>query len=105
MRSPDGSHRCIRHIIQKFDTWFKEHVASFKTSSYNSKFAQHLLDNGYAIGHIEDIMAVWHITNTGPSLNTLEKYCNYKEIKQETQIIDKQTVNDIFNVIVQYVLS
>jgi hypothetical protein len=88
--------------VRSFDTQFKEHVSSFRTSSNNSKFAQHLLDNGYGIGPMEDIMEVWHIINTCLCLNTLEKYCNYRETKKETQIYDKQTVNDICNALVQY---
>lgn len=47
-------------------------------------------------------MEVRHIINTCLCLNTLEKYYNYTEMTQETQIYDKQTVKDIFNVLVQY---
>ena len=58
MTSLDGSHRRIRETSQKFDTRFKEQVASFRTSSYNLKFVQHLLENGYATDPMEDIMEV-----------------------------------------------
>jgi len=41
-------------------------------------FAQHLLDEGHAIGNMGDIMKVIHITGKGRMLNTLESFHVYK---------------------------
>ena len=58
-------------------------MRDFKYSNRKSKFAQHLLDEGHAIGNMEDIMTVIHITGKGRMLNTLESFHIYIETKAE----------------------
>ena len=67
-------------------------------------FAQHLLDEGHAIGNMDDIMKVIHITGKGRMLNTLESFNIYKETKAGNQINDRLTTkeNKIFEAILQH---
>ena len=43
----------------------QEHLRDFKYGNGKSKFAQHLLENGHAIGPMEDVMNTIHLTNKG----------------------------------------
>jgi len=81
-----------------FKTRFKEQMRDFKYNNRKSKFAQHLLDNGHAIGNMKEIMKIIHVTRKGRMLNTLESFHIYKETKAENQINDKLTAkgNEIF---------
>ena len=45
-----------------FKVRFQEHLRDFKYNNNRSKFAQHLIENKHAIGKMEDIMEVNHIT-------------------------------------------
>ena len=84
-------------------TRFKEHMRDFKYNNRRSTFAQHLLENGHAIGKMEQIMII-HIARKGRMLNTLESFHIYKETKAENQINDKLTAkrNEIFETIIQH---
>jgi len=86
-----------------FRVRFQEHVQDFKYNNNRSKFAQHLIDNKLAIGKMEDIMEVVHMTKKCKKLNKLESFHIYKETKVSNQINDKLTVreNEIFEIIVQ----
>ena len=77
-----------------FNTRFQEHLRDFKYRNGKSSFAQHLLENGHAIGPIEDIMDTINFTNKGWLI---------RETKLNNQINDKLTVkpNIIFETIVQ----
>ena len=88
---------------RSFRTHFQEHLRAFKHGNGKSSFAQHLLENGHAIGPIEDIMSTIYITNKGRLMDTLEKYYIFREAKIDNQINDKLTVrpNVIFETIVQ----
>jgi hypothetical protein len=44
-----------------FKTRFKEHMRDFKYNNRRSTVAQHLLENGHAIGKMEEIMKIIHI--------------------------------------------
>jgi hypothetical protein len=81
----------------------KDHRSRFKTRSNNSKFDQHLLDNGQVIGPMEDTVEVVHIADKGPQLKTLAKYYIYKESKKGTKISDKYIVNDISDTLARYI--
>ena len=85
-----------------FKVRFQEHVWDFKYNN-RSKFAQHLIDNKHAIGKMEDIMEVVHVTKKGKMMDTLEGFHTYKETKAGNQINDRLTVrkNAIFETIVQ----
>ena len=89
---------------RSFKTRFKENVRDFKYNNKKSKFAQHLLDEGHAIGKMDDIMKVIHITGKGRMLNTLESFHIYKEKMAGTQINDKLTTKDnkLFEAILQH---
>jgi hypothetical protein len=65
-------------------------------------FAQHLLENGHAIGPMEEIMDTVHFTNKGRLMNTLEKFYIFHETKLNSPINDKLEVksNIIFDTIV-----
>jgi len=73
---------------------FREHVRDFKYNNNRSKFTQHLIDNKHAIGKMEDIMEVVHMTKKGKKLNTLESFHIYKETKASNQINDKLMVRE-----------
>jgi len=87
-----------------FKTRFQEHMRDFKYNNRRSTFAQHLLEKGHAIGKIEEIMKIIHVTRKGRMLNTLESFHIYKENKAENQINDKLTAkrNEIFETISQH---
>jgi len=79
-------------------------MRDFKHNNRKSKFTQHLLDNGHAIGDMHDIMKIIHVTKKGRMLNTLESFHIYKETKAENQINDKLTTreNAIFEAILKH---
>jgi len=68
----------------------------------STKFAQHLIDNKHAIGRMEDIMEIVHITQKGKMMDTLESFHIYKETKAGNQINDRMTVkeNTIFETVI-----
>ena len=82
---------------------FQEQLRDFKNNSDRSKFTQHLIDNKPAIGKMEDVMEVVHITKKGKMMDTLEGFHIYKETKAGNQINDRLTVreNAIFETIIQ----
>jgi len=86
---------------RQFRVRFQEHVQDFKYNN-RSKFAQQLIDNKHAIGNMEVIMEVVHMTK-GKKLDTLESLHIYKQTKAGNQINDKLMVreNEIFKTIVQ----
>jgi hypothetical protein len=61
--------------------------------------AQHVIEEGHALGPINDIMDTLHVANKGRMLDTLERFYIYKETQLWTQINDKLAVqsNPIFN--------
>jgi len=75
-----------------FKVRFQEHLRDFKYGNNKSKFAQHLLENRRAIGPMDNIMDIIHITNKGKMMDTLERFYIYKETKSNKQINDKLTV-------------
>ena len=65
------------------------------------KFAQHLMQSGHAVGPMEDILDVVHITNKGKMMDTLERFYFFKETKNIKQINDNLTLktNVIFETV------
>jgi len=57
-----------------FKIRFQEHMRDFKYNNKRSKFAQHLLEKGHAIGKMEEIMKITHVTRKGRMMNTLESF-------------------------------
>ena len=85
-----------------FKVTFQEHVWDFKYNNNRSKFAQNLIDNKHAIGKMEDIMEVVHVTKKGKMMDILEGFHIYKETKASNQINDRLTdrENAIFETII-----
>jgi len=85
-----------------FKVRFQDNLRDFKYGNNKSKFAQHLLENRHAIGPMENIMDIIHITNKGKMMDTLERFYIYKETKSNNQINNKLTVkvNAIFETVV-----
>ena len=94
----------IGQTDRPFRIRFQEHMRDFKYSNTRSKFAQHLLEKGHAIGKTEYIINIIHVTRKGRMLNTLESFHIYKETKAKHQINDKLTAkgNEIFEAILQH---
>jgi hypothetical protein len=60
------------------------------TASGNSKFAQHLLQNGHSFRPIED-MEIVRVIKKGGLMNTSEIFHFYNETRLDSQINDKCT--------------
>jgi hypothetical protein len=62
------------------------------------------MHNRHAIGPLQDIMDVVHITRKRRMMGTLEKFYIFRETKLNNQIKDKLTVkpNIVFETIVRY---
>ena len=101
---PECKMTYTRQTGRPFKIRFQEHMRDFKYNNRKSKFAQHLLEKGHAIGKMEEIMEIIHVTRKARMLNTLESFHIYKETKAENQINDKLTAkgNEIFEAIVQH---
>jgi len=56
----------------QFHVRYKEHALAFKKSI--SAYAQHLLNNGYSVDHMEDVMDVIFTTHKGRHLDIVEMY-------------------------------
>jgi len=85
-----------------FRVRFQEHIWDFKYNNSRSKFAQHLIEK-HAIGNMEDIMEIIHVTGKGKKVDAIESFHIYKEAKAGKQINDKITVrgNELFETIIQ----
>jgi hypothetical protein len=92
MRWPDG---------RSFTNGFKEHHLSFRNNNFNSKFAQRLLGYGHSFGKVENIIQLLHFNKKGIHLDTVEKFCVYKESEKENRLKDAHSVqpNRIFGTI------
>jgi hypothetical protein len=62
---PDCNMKYIGQTDRYSRTRFSEHFRDFKYSTQKSRFAQHLLEYGHAIGPIENIMEIIHPTTKG----------------------------------------
>jgi len=57
---------------------FSEHYNDYKYANSRSKFAQHVIDEGYAFGPINDVMDAIRTANKGRMIDTLKKFYIYK---------------------------
>jgi hypothetical protein len=60
---------------------FQEHFRDFKYNNCKSKFATHLIEEKYSIGHTDDVMEVLYTTTKGKLMDTIERYYIYKETR------------------------
>jgi len=99
---PDCRMKCTGQTGRPFKVRYQEHLRDFKYNKNKSKYAQHLVDNKHAIGRMEDIMEIVHITKKGKMMDTLEGFHIYKETKAGNQINDRMTVkeNTIFETVI-----
>ena len=79
-------------------------MRDFKYNNRRSTFTEHLLENGHAIGKMEEIMKIIHTARKRRMLNTLESFHIYKETMAKNQINEKLTAkrNEIFETIIQH---
>jgi len=63
--------KCMGQTGRTFKIRFQDHARDFKYNNNRSKFAQHLIDNKHAIGKMEDIMEVVHVTKKGKIMDTI----------------------------------
>jgi hypothetical protein len=63
-----------RQTWRSFKIRSQEHLRNFKYVSGKSRFAQHPIDNGHAMGPLQDIMDVIHVRRKGKMMDTLEKF-------------------------------
>jgi hypothetical protein len=57
-----------------------------------SAYAQHLINHGYSVGHMEYFMDVIFTTHKGRHLDIVEIYRTYKETEQGVQINDERNI-------------
>jgi hypothetical protein len=70
---------------------------------HKSRFAQHLLEYNHSIDLIDSNIEVFHPTNKGKQMDSLEKFNIYKVTYENVQINDKNTskLNAIFDTIIR----
>ena len=64
-----------------FHVRFREQYRDYKYENNKSKFSQHVIEEGHAVGPINDIMDVIHIENMGRMLDTLESFISTERHK------------------------
>ena len=86
-----------------FSIRFREHKHDFKYMSQKSRFAQHLLEEGYPLDTMANTMDVTHFAKKGRMMDTLEKFHIYDATRKGIQINDRLTVqqNPIFEAILR----
>jgi hypothetical protein len=57
-------------------------------------FSQHLINNGYAIDPINELMGIFYLTKKGRHMNTLEKFYICLKTTRNNQINDKVCLNE-----------
>lgn len=86
----------------KFHVRYKDIALVFQTNKKKSisVYAQHLLNHGYSVGHMEDVMDVIFTTHKGIHLDIVEIYRIYQKTEQGVQIKDERkiTKNNILDV-------
>jgi thermostable 8-oxoguanine DNA glycosylase len=89
---------------RSFHDRYKECISSYKYSTTNSAYVQHLLGNGHSMGHNEEIMGTLHFAEKGRFMNNFENSYIYHESVKDVQINGKTTArtNRILCIIVYY---
>ena len=92
---------------RSFRTRYREHIRDFKYNSGNSKYAQHLIENGHSFGPINESVTILHTINKGKMMDSLEKVHTYNITKASNEINDRNTVtqNILFDVVLQQTTS
>ncbi len=102
---PDCNMTYVGQTGRSFRTRFREHARDFKYRTGNSKFAQHLIDQGHSFGSIDSIMEILHVVRKGALKDTLERFQIYKATSLGIQINDRSTAgsNSLFNTVLSHV--
>ena len=102
---PDCNLKYIGQTGRAFLTRYCENFRDYKYGNFNSKYAQHLLDNKHSIGPIHETMNILRSMKKGKMMDTLDKFhiYIYIETKLGCKINDKNTVtqNILFDTLVQ----
>jgi hypothetical protein len=87
---------------RSFNTRFRGHLRVFKYGYSKSQFAQHLLENGHAIGPMQDITDTLHFTKKGRLMDTIEGFYIFCETILNNQINNRLRAksNTIFETVV-----
>jgi hypothetical protein len=64
-----------------FHIRFRQHYTDYKYANNKSKFAQYVLEEGNSFGPMADVTDVLHVAKKGRMLNTLERFCIYRETR------------------------
>ena len=88
---PDCEMKYTGQTGRPFKVRYQEHLRDF-TYNRKSGFAQHLADNRHAMGRMEDVMEIVHITRKGRMMDTLEGLHIYEQTKAGNQINDRMTI-------------
>ena len=67
---------------------FQEHFRDFKYGNVKSRFAAHHLENKHSIGPMDNIMETLHTTGKGRMMDTLERFCIFRETKINNKVND-----------------
>ena len=81
---PTCKMKYIGQTGEPFKIRFQEHFRDFKYGNGKSSFAQHLIHNRHAMGPMQDIMDIVHVTRKGRMMDTLEKFYIFRETKLKT---------------------
>jgi hypothetical protein len=82
----EGKNPYVGQTERYFLTPCNEHLQAFCNNKYESNFPKHLLENQHPIDTIDNTMEILYTTGKGSHLNTTEKYCIYKETKNNIQL-------------------
>jgi hypothetical protein len=84
-----------------FKSRYNEHIYAIKRNKPNSKYVEHILDNGQTYSTINKTLDVLHTKKKGRMLDTLERDYIYKLSKQKLQMND--TYADKYNPIFELI--
>ena len=103
----DCNKKYVGQTGRSFRTRYREHHRDFKYNGRNSKYTQHLIENGHSIGPINKSMTILHTINKGKMMDMLERFHIYTITKENNQINDRNTVmqNILFDVLLQKTTS
>jgi hypothetical protein len=85
-----------------FKVRYREHINAIWTNKQNSKFTQHILENGHTYNTMDQTMEVLHIEKKGPKFNILERLYIY-DLTKGLQMNDTftDTHNPIFDILIK----
>ena len=71
---PDCKMKYTGQTGRPFRVRYQAHIWDFKYNNGRSKFAQHLINNKHAIGNMEEIMEIIHVTGKGKKAGCTRKF-------------------------------